>query len=90
MDATFAATDLVVVSPVYWYSVAASVKLYLDYWSGWMRLPVDFKAKMRGKTISEVLPIPAAKKAEASTETEPEPVAAAEAPSDEPAEEGAE
>lgn len=51
MDATFAATDIVIVSPVYWYSVSASVKLYLDYWSGWMRLPVDFKAKMRGKTL---------------------------------------
>lgn len=51
MDATFAATDIVIVSPVYWYSVSASVKLYLDYWSGWMRLPVEFKAKMRGKTL---------------------------------------
>ncbi|HET6704343.1 NAD(P)H-dependent oxidoreductase [Amycolatopsis sp.] len=51
MDATFAATDIVVVSPVYWYSVAASVKLYLDYWSGWMRLPVEFKPRMRGKAL---------------------------------------
>jgi multimeric flavodoxin WrbA len=51
MDATFAATDIVIASPVYWYSFAASVKLYLDYWSGWMRLPVEFKAKMRGKTL---------------------------------------
>ena len=51
MDATFAATDIVIVSPVYWYSVAASVKLYLDYWSGWMRLPVEFKPRMRGKAL---------------------------------------
>jgi multimeric flavodoxin WrbA len=52
MDATFAATDIVIVSPVYWYSVAASVKLYLDYWSGWMRLPeAEFKPRMRGKTL---------------------------------------
>jgi multimeric flavodoxin WrbA len=51
MDATFAATDIVIASPVYWYSVSASVKLYLDHWSGWLRLPVEFKAKMRGKTL---------------------------------------
>jgi multimeric flavodoxin WrbA len=51
MDATFAATDIVIVSPVYWYTVSASVKLYLDYWSGWMRLPVEFKPRMRGKAL---------------------------------------
>jgi multimeric flavodoxin WrbA len=52
LDATFAATDLVIASPVYWYSVAASVKLYLDYWSGWMRRPeAKFKARMKGKTL---------------------------------------
>lgn len=52
MDATFAATDLVIASPVYWYTVSASVKLYLDYWSGWMRVPsAEFKARMRGKTL---------------------------------------
>lgn len=51
MDATFAATDIVIVSPVYWYSVAASVKLYLDHWSGWLRLPVEFKPRMRGKSL---------------------------------------
>ncbi|MEC3978108.1 flavodoxin family protein [Amycolatopsis sp. H20-H5] len=52
LDATFAATDLVIASPVYWYSVSASVKLYLDYWSGWMKAPgVEFKARMRGKTL---------------------------------------
>ncbi|QYN25101.1 NAD(P)H-dependent oxidoreductase [Amycolatopsis sp. DSM 110486] len=52
MDATFAATDLVIASPVYWYSVAASVKLYLDYWSGWMRVPgAEFKARMKSKTL---------------------------------------
>jgi multimeric flavodoxin WrbA len=52
LDATLAATDLVIASPVYWYTVAASVKLYLDYWSGWMRLPeAEFVARMRGKTL---------------------------------------
>jgi len=52
MDETFAATDLVIASPVYWYTVSASVKLYLDYWSGWMRVPgAEFKARMRGKTL---------------------------------------
>jgi multimeric flavodoxin WrbA len=52
LDATVGATDLVVASPLYWYSVSASTKLYLDYWSGWLRLPgVDFKARMRGRTM---------------------------------------
>ncbi|HKP67938.1 MAG TPA: NAD(P)H-dependent oxidoreductase [Pyrinomonadaceae bacterium] len=52
LDATLAATDIVVASPVYWYSVSASIKLYLDHWSAWMRLEgVDFKARMAGKTL---------------------------------------
>lgn len=52
MDATFAATDIVIASPLYWYSVSASAKLYLDYWSGWMRLPsAEFLARMREKTL---------------------------------------
>lgn len=52
LDATLGATDIVIASPVYWYSVSASVKLYLDHWSGWMRLEgVDFKARMAGKTM---------------------------------------
>ena len=52
LDSTLAATDLVIASPVYWYSVSASVKLYLDHWSAWMRLDgVDFRARMAGKTL---------------------------------------
>jgi len=52
LDATLAATDLVIASPLYWYSVSTSTKLYLDHWSGWMRLVgVDFKARMAGKTM---------------------------------------
>src|SRR5262245_41484524 len=52
LDATLAATDIVIASPVYWYSVSASTKLYLDHWSAWMRLEgVDFKARMAGKSF---------------------------------------
>ena len=52
LDATLAATDLVIASPVYWYSVSAATKLYLDHWSGWMRLEgVDFRSRMSGKTM---------------------------------------
>ena len=52
LDATLAATDLVIASPVYWYSVSAATKLYLDYWSAWMRLEgVDFKMRMASKTL---------------------------------------
>ena len=50
-DATLWATDLVFVCPLYWYSVSASTKLYLDYWSAWLRVPdAQFKARMAGKT----------------------------------------
>ena len=52
LDSTLSATDIVIGSPVYWYSVSASTKLYLDHWSGWMRLEgVDFKARMAAKTL---------------------------------------
>ncbi|WP_078891157.1 NAD(P)H-dependent oxidoreductase [Streptomyces sp. NRRL S-350] len=52
LDATLAATDLVFVAPLYWYSLPTSAKLYLDYWSGWFRAPgVDFLAGMRGGTL---------------------------------------
>ncbi|WP_405018370.1 NAD(P)H-dependent oxidoreductase [Kitasatospora sp. NBC_00070] len=55
LDATLAATDLVIASPLYWYSLSASAKLYLDHWSGWMRVPgVDFKPRMAGKTMWSV------------------------------------
>lgn len=49
---TLTATDIVIASPVYWYSLSASSKLYLDHWSAWMRLPaVDFRARMAGKKL---------------------------------------
>ncbi|MEV7384903.1 MULTISPECIES: NAD(P)H-dependent oxidoreductase [unclassified Streptomyces] len=52
LDATLAATDIVIASPVYWYSVSGLTKRYLDYWSGWLRTPgVDFKATLAGRTL---------------------------------------
>ncbi|MFF8014070.1 NAD(P)H-dependent oxidoreductase [Streptomyces sp. NPDC007929] len=52
LDATLAATDIVIVSPLYWYSVSAQTKRYLDYWSGWLRTPgLDFKATLAGRTL---------------------------------------
>ncbi|MEU5114835.1 NAD(P)H-dependent oxidoreductase [Streptomyces longwoodensis] len=52
LEATLAATDLVIASPLYWYSVSAQTKRYLDHWAGWLRLPgVDFKARMAGRTL---------------------------------------
>lgn len=52
LDATLAATDVVIVSPLYWYTVSADVKTYLDHWAGWMRVPgVDFRARMRNKAL---------------------------------------
>lgn len=52
LTATLAATDIVMVAPVYWYSLPAAAKLYLDHWSAWMRAPAhDFKSRMAGKTL---------------------------------------
>ncbi|MFI9269859.1 flavodoxin family protein [Kitasatospora sp. NPDC052896] len=52
LDATLDATDLVIASPLYWYNLSASAKLYLDHWAGWLRVPgLDFKARMAGRTI---------------------------------------
>lgn len=52
LEATLWATDLVVAAPTYWFSLPAPVKLYLDHWSGWFRVPgVEFKARMKGKTL---------------------------------------
>jgi multimeric flavodoxin WrbA len=51
-EATLEATDLVIASPLYWYTLSASAKLYFDYWAGWMRVPgPDFRGAMRGKTM---------------------------------------
>ncbi|MFB7100326.1 flavodoxin family protein [Streptomyces hydrogenans] len=51
-EATLEATDLVVVSPLYWYSVSAQTKRYLDHWSGWLNAPhSDFKERMAGGTL---------------------------------------
>ncbi len=52
LEATLAATDLVLVTPLYWYSMSWPVKLYLDHWATWERVPgVAFKERMRGKTL---------------------------------------
>jgi NAD(P)H-dependent FMN reductase len=52
LEATLWATDLVMVVPLYWYSLPARAKNYLDHWSGWMRIPqLDFLAQMAGKTM---------------------------------------
>ena len=52
IDATLAADHLVFAAPVYWYSMPATAKLYLDHWSHWMRVPgLDFRARMGGKRL---------------------------------------
>lgn len=52
LDATLAATDLVFVSPVYWFSIPSPLKTYLDNWSAWLRVPgLDFKEAMAGKRL---------------------------------------
>lgn len=52
LNSTLAASDLVFVSPVYWYSIPAPLKLYLDHWSAWMRVAeLDFKGRMAEKRL---------------------------------------
>jgi len=52
LEATLWATDLVMVAPTYWYSLPAPAKLYLDHWSGWLRvLDLDFKSRMAGRAL---------------------------------------
>lgn len=54
-EATLAATDIVMVAPLYWYTLPASAKLYLDYWSAWLRAKeADFRAGMAGKRLAAV------------------------------------
>ncbi|MER6444389.1 flavodoxin [Streptomyces venezuelae] len=51
-QATLEATDVVIASPLYWYSLSAQTKRYLDYWSGWLTVPgSDFKQRMAGRTL---------------------------------------
>ncbi len=52
LETTLHATDLVIASPLYWYSVSAGIKRYLDYWVWWMYTPeAQFKTRMRGKVM---------------------------------------
>lgn len=51
-DATRACTDLVLVTPVYWYSYPGSLKRVIDHWSAWIRIPdVPFKEEMSKKRL---------------------------------------
>lgn len=45
LDATLAATDIVIASPLYWYSVSAHVKRYLDHWSDRLRTPASTSSR---------------------------------------------
>lgn len=51
-EATLAATDIVIASPLYWYSVSSYAKRYLDYWSKWLSTPdPGFRDAMAGRTL---------------------------------------
>ena len=52
LEATVAATDIVIASPVYWYSLSSHTKRYLDHWTSWMHIQgLDFRAAMAGRTV---------------------------------------
>jgi multimeric flavodoxin WrbA len=51
-EASLAATDIVIASPVYWFSLSSRTKRYLDHWTAWLYVPgVDFRAAMAGRTL---------------------------------------
>jgi multimeric flavodoxin WrbA len=52
MQAMQAATNLVLVAPIYWYALPAPAKLLLDHWSGWFDAPeTGFQSWARGLTV---------------------------------------
>ncbi|MFF1376999.1 flavodoxin family protein [Streptomyces sp. NPDC058308] len=52
LDATLKATDIVIASPLYWYSLSATVKRYLDYWDAWLETPeISFKETLKDRTL---------------------------------------
>jgi multimeric flavodoxin WrbA len=52
LEATLRATDIVIASPLYMYSVSSQAKKYLDYWSGWEYAPgYTFTEEMQAKTL---------------------------------------
>ncbi|MEU8435212.1 NAD(P)H-dependent oxidoreductase [Streptomyces sp. NPDC029216] len=51
-QATLTATDIVIASPLYWYSLSSHAKRYFDYWSKWLSTPAPgFRTKMAGRTL---------------------------------------
>ncbi len=50
LERTLTATDIVFVTPLYWYSMPTPLKRYLDEWSAWLRIPnLNFKDSMKHK-----------------------------------------
>ena len=46
------ADDIVFVAPIYWYSLPAPAKLFLDHWSGFLDAPdLDFPSSLTGKRL---------------------------------------
>lgn len=55
-DATLAATDLVLVTPVNWYTVSWPIKVYLDHWTAWLREPgLAFADTLAGRSLWAVV-----------------------------------
>lgn len=50
LASTLAASDIVLVTPLYWYNMSSAAKLYFEHWSAWMRVPgLNFLERMRSK-----------------------------------------
>lgn len=67
LHATLAAEAIILAVPVYWYGLPAPAKLYLDYWSKWMRVPgVRFRDSLRGKELGAICAMASARHEEAA------------------------
>lgn len=52
LEALRAAPEIVFVAPVYWFSIPTPLKLLLDHWSAFLRVPgLPFKAEMAAKSL---------------------------------------
>ncbi|MEJ7160146.1 flavodoxin family protein, partial [Staphylococcus caprae] len=57
IDQVLASDTIVFASPVYWYSISASLKAFIDHWSETLMDPnyKDFKAKMAKKDFRLII-----------------------------------
>jgi len=54
IDKFLEAECVIFASPVYWFSVSAQMKSFIDRWSCSLRMMPDFQSKVRGKKVAVI------------------------------------